>query len=302
MENISKLESILKNHIYGLGKILHVSDMTHIDKISKILDYINISDLNENVFEHLSYKRPINLKDIEITSIILRDFKDKEIYQDILYLRIKIFKIIFNLDSETFIELLEYIMVNEYYYNDNCTELVILLIPYTVLILKYLSLTEIFIHKYSSFIGHTSEEDDIALNKNNILLDMVYCNMYNFISEGEKLNDTDIEMYAKITYGRLYMDISDFNMDVINPTDMTYCINALKSKKLSLLPIKTNYVQSHIEDKSSIITYGDIVFVNDEEIETLKRENYIHYMMFNAMYLHEYDRDNIISSLKFEFL
>lgn len=302
MENISKLESILKNHVHEIGKILHVSDMTHIDKISKILDYINISDLNENVFEKLSYKRVINPKDIEITSIILRDFKDKEIYQDILYLRIEIFKIIFNLDSETFIELLEYITVNEYYYNDDCTELVILLIPYTVLMLKYLSLTEIFIHKYSSFIEHASEEDDIALNKNNILLDMVYCNMYNFISEGEKLTDTDIEMYAKITYGRLYMDISDFNMDVINPTDMAYCINALKSKKLSLLPIKTNYVQSHIEDKSSIITYGDIVFVNDEKIETLKRENYIHDMMFNAMYLHGYDRDNVISSLKFEFL
>lgn len=192
----------------------------------KILKYINESDFNEYVWEYTLDVIANNVNEIEVASFILRDSKDKTIYHDILYLRIVIFKMLFNMDKNSFKKLFDYIVSQNYYNNDYCTELMALLIPYNAIMMKYLASTDNPINVYTIFINYSGDENDNALNKNNLLFDMSYFNMREFMVKGKNLNDADIEAYARVSYGRLYMDVSDFNMDIRNPVDTSDYLKA----------------------------------------------------------------------------
>ena len=245
---------IINNEFDNSSKLYTIYNKLSNNQLNKDLQYW--------IIKHLSPKYTSVQKSSLVTT--MQYITGMELYQDFLFIRTMIFKMVMDLSVEDFNSFVErcnpYMHIDEY----NSLDLFTVFLPNCLLRIKYITINEENNlgdnNRFKLLKNLNSNKCDISVNISNLGKDIVYTGMITYIENNEFIPYEILEEYSKISYARLFMDFGDyrdnFRKNLSNRVSNLLSL-LVENRKKTLIPNKV--LMRNIYDYNFvIIDYKDI--------------------------------------------
>ena len=232
---------------------------------NKLSDNQLNKDLQYWIIKHLSPKYTSAQKSSLVTT--MQYIVGMELYQDFLFIRTMIFKMVMDLsilDFDFFISRCNpYMHIDEY----NWLDLFTVFLPNCLLRIKYTTINEennlSDNIKFKLLKNLNYNKCDISVNISNLGKDIIYTGMIGYIKNNESIPYKILEEYSKISYARLFMDFGDyrdndnnFRKNLSNRVSNLLSL-LVENRKKALIPNKV-LIRNIYDYNFVIIDYKDI--------------------------------------------